>query len=360
MMQVEELNELRETIRAFLGSESDSHQVRRALENPGEFHTKMWAKIAELGWLGICIDEQYDGLGLGVSAAAIGYEEFGRYLTPLPFMSTVLASAAINRSGSEAQKSDWLPKIAAGEISACIGLPSFTAPVQASDNGDAVVLNGVSANLLDAARTDLLLVPLIDASERVGLAIIEAKAQGVAISVRPTIDQTRQLCDVHLDGVVVSRSRIFYPEEQAWTDLFDHACVALACDSMGGATHILEKTVDYLKMRNQFGRPIGSFQALKHRCATWKILQEAAGALTANSTRMLSSDESTKSVWASNAKFYACDAYASIAGDAIQLHGGIGFTWEHDCHLFFKRAKLNQVLFGAGAEHKDRIARLAF
>jgi len=355
-MRTEDMAELRDAIRGFLSSESDSHKLRQALENPDEFRRGLWAKIAELGWLGLCIDEAYDGLELGIAAASIGYEEFGRYLTPLPFMSTLLAGAAINRAGTDAQKSAHLPAIAAGEVSACIALPATTAPLRIVDD----VLNGVSANVLDADSVDLLLLPVIGVGERPGLALIDARASGVAVHARPTIDRTRRLCHVQLTDVALPASQVLYPDDSAWDELLDHACVALACDSMGGASHILEQTVDYLKMRVQFDRPIGSFQALKHRCATWKILQEAAGALTGHAAQLLSADAPLKSAWASNAKFYACDAYASIAGDAIQLHGGIGFTWEHDCHLFFKRAKLNQVLFGAAAQHKERIAGLAF
>jgi alkylation response protein AidB-like acyl-CoA dehydrogenase len=180
----------------------------------------------------------------------------------------------------------------------------------------------------------------------------------VTVTPRPTMDRTRSLCDVVFDDVEIAPEQVLNVTPAHWGELLDHASVALACDSIGGATHILEKTVEYLRTRVQFNRAIGSFQALKHRCATWKILQEAASALTSNAAQMLAADAEQRASSASSAKFYACDAYAAIAGDAVQLHGGIGFTWEHDCHLFLKRAKLNQVLFGSAIEHRERVARI--
>lgn len=349
MQQLLNHEELRESFRELLSAESDSHAVRKMLDGDNELRSKLWAKVAELGWLGLAIEEKYGGLGLSLAEVAIGYEEFGRYLTPVPFMMTTLAAHAVTLAGSGEQKAQWLPRLASGEISASLALPS--GPVAAR-------LNGRLRHFVDANLVDVLLVPIADAQGNRSLAIVDRAMAGVTVTPRPAIDRTRSLSDVHFDAVEVAPERILSLSPAHWDELLDHASVALACDSIGGAAHILEKTVEYLKTRVQFNRPIGSFQALKHRCATWKIRLEAASALTSNAARMLSADAEQRVSSASSAKFYACDAYAAIAGDAVQLHGGIGFTWEHDCHLFLKRAKLDQVLFGSTIEHQERAAKI--
>lgn len=340
MQQLLNHGELRESFRELLSAESDSHAVRKMLDGDVELRSNLWAKVAELGWLGLAIEEKHGGLGLSLAEVAIGYEEFGRYLTPVPFMMTTLAAHAVTLAGTEAQKAQWLPRFASGETSAALTFPSRARsahePLQ---------------HFVDADRVDVLLLPTDG-----GLAIVETGAAGLTITPRAAIDRTRSLNDVSCEAVEVAPERILRLTPAHWDELLDHASVALACDSIGGATRILEMTVEYLKTRVQFNRPIGSFQALKHRCATWKILQEAAHALTSNAAQMLAAEPAQRASSASGAKFYTCDAYAAIAGDAVQLHGGIGFTWEHDCHLFLKRAKLNQVLFGSAIEHQERVA----
>ena len=351
-------DELRESIRELLGAESDSHAVRKALDGDARIREQLWAKVAELGWLGLPIQEKFGGLGLSLAEAAIAYEEFGRYLTPAPFMTTLLAAHALSLAGSEEQKSRWLPAIASGQTAASVALPRANGSVKVAPLAGAMRLSGKLHHFVDANVADLLLVPIGDSAGQSGLAIVDRTSSGVEVVARATIDRTRTLNDVTFKDVEVPAERVLPLSAQHWDDLFDHVSVALACDSIGGAAHILEMTVEYLKTRVQFNRPIGSFQALKHRCASWKILQEAAHALTGNAAKMLAADDAgQRASWASSAKFYACDAYASIAGDAVQLHGGIGFTWEHDCHLFLKRAKLNQMLFGSAAEHQERVAK---
>jgi alkylation response protein AidB-like acyl-CoA dehydrogenase len=420
MQQLLSHEELRESFRELLSAESGSHAVRKMLDGDVELRSTLWAKMAELGWLGLAVEEKYGGLGLSLAEVALGYEELGRYLVPVPFVTTTLAAHAVALAGTEEQKGRFLPRLASGEISASLALalpedpppgplpgtgggdqnskffsnkaseqttggipqtgvtrtsvsqrdisPQGVAHTGGSPSGvrlepsdltsGGVRLNGRLRHFVDANAVDVLLVPVFAENKVSGLAIVDRTAASVTVTPRPTMDRTRSLCDVVFDDVEIAPEQVLNVTPAHWGELLDHASVALACDSIGGATHILEKTVEYLRTRVQFNRAIGSFQALKHRCATWKILQEAASALTSNAAQMLAADAEQRASSASSAKFYACDAYAAIAGDAVQLHGGIGFTWEHDCHLFLKRAKLNQVLFGSAIEHRERVARI--
>jgi alkylation response protein AidB-like acyl-CoA dehydrogenase len=166
------------------------------------------------------------------------------------------------------------------------------------------------------------------------------------------------LARLELDGVRVAADRVLGGGDELRDTLTAEAALLIACDAKGGANAVLERTLDYLKTRMQFGKPIGSFQALKHRCADHKVALEASGAVTTEAVRLWAAGDPSAVVMASSAKAYACGTYATVAEDAVQLHGGIGFTWEHDCHLFLKRAKLNQALYGSTSAHLDRAASL--
>ena len=329
-----DLDELRASIREVLDAESTSQAVRRAADGDASGRQAIWTRMAGLGWLGLAVDEAHGGLGLGFSELAVLYEETGRRLTPGPLMGTLMAAELIGRAGSAEQQDRWLPGIASGALTAAVVLPQ------------------AAGLALDAEGVDLVLAP-----HGGGFAVLDLA--DVQLTSRPILDRTRALSQVTVTGQVRDE-RLLRPSKSVMADLFAHACLALACDAVGGAGASLDGTVEYLKTRVQFDRPIGSFQALKHRAATWKILLEAAIALVGQGVQMLAVGDPERAVWASNAKFYACDAFAEIAGDAIQLHGGIGFTWEHDCHLYLKRAKLSQTLLGGAAEHKDRVARAIF
>ena len=350
--------ELRDSIREVLeGEELPQAAPADALHRTART-TELWRKMGGLGWLGLTSEERFGGLGLGFRELGVLYEELGRHLTPLPVLPTLLVAECLNIAGSEDQKAKWLPAIAAGDLRATLALPAGTAVLPGIDASGSVV--GSVSNVLYADSVDEILLPVRDSSGRRFLALITPDTANVRIEVRPTIDQSRALADVELNGARLTPDRLLPLDERPWMALLDHACVALACDAVGGAARILELTVSYMETRTQFGRPIGSFQALKHRAATWKILVEAVTALARHATDLLASADAAASAVASSAKFSACDAYVAVAGDAIQLHGGIGFTWAHECHLFLKRARLDVVLFGGSAQHRDRVAELAF
>lgn len=348
-----DVEELRDGVRKLLSTESDSHTVRSIIEGDAARRDALWQQVAELGWLGLAIDEAYGGLAQGPAQLGVLYEELGRHLTPLPIVSTVLVAQAIQLAGTEEQKQAWLESIATGERSATTSFAAGAA-LEVSELAEGATVSGRLPAVVDADLVYLLLLPVRSAKGEQALLLVERNNPQLKVEWKPSVDETRRLCDVQVEDLIITSDNLLPLTAEQQAIVTNRLCLAIACDSVGGAARILEETVEYMKTREQFGRPIGSFQALKHRCATWKILQEAASALCGQA--VLAEGE----VWASRAKYYSCDAYSAIAGDAIQLHGGIGFTWEHDCHLYFKRAKLNQVLLGDSAAHKDSIARQVF
>ncbi|WP_395647659.1 acyl-CoA dehydrogenase family protein [Terricaulis sp.] len=340
-----DLSELRDAVRGALND--------RALTIPGEegrpVDRQLWTDMAALGWLGLGISAGHGGLGQRFAHLAVLHEELGRKTASVPALSTFTAAGLIAAHGSAALQQRVLPAIAAGEMTAAIA-----DPLRASFEVKAKRVSGGAEDVLFAADVDLVLVP-IDA----GFVALSATDGGVTVANQSIVDLTRRMGRLRLESVNFDKDALIALGATERAAFEDELAVAVACDAIGGAQAIFERTVDYLGIREQFGRPIGSFQALKHRAAHWKVQLEAAAALVRQAALALSVKEPASAL-ASSAKFYACDLYAAVAEDAIQLHGGIGFTWEHPCHLYLKRAKLNQVLFGSSSAHKERIARLAF
>jgi len=354
-----DLEELRYAIRERLSAEKASRILHVDGTKRSGVDRELLSEVAALGWLAMSVPEQYGGLGLTFAEVGVLFEEVGRHPVRLPIFSMMLAAHALAAFGQEQQKAEWLSAISGGKVIAAVALPPDNSPQPEELMIDSKgVVTGVASHVLFANCADLILLAARDANDRFVLVMVTPDQQGVSIDCKPTIDLTRDLCAVKLNEVQILPHRRLQLSPSEWDELSDFASVALACDAVGGALYILEQTVDYLCTRVQFERAIGSFQALKHRAATWKILLEAASAFTRHAAGLLATGVPGKSMAASSAKFYACDAFASIAGDAVQLHGGIGFTWEHECHLYLKRAKLNQVLFGSSTRHRDRVADL--
>lgn len=350
-------NELREAIRPVLEGKWDGMIGHFKEGRREQAEAELWNEAAWLGWFGVAIAEEHGGLGLGYAGLAVVYEELGRFLAPLPALPMLLAAEAISLAGSDDQKSTWLPKIAAGEIRVSTALPLQGEPLpRVTADG---VISGHVSHLSFGGKLNYLLLP-VRGDSGVDLAIVKANAPGVDITPAPIIDLTRAICSVTLEGVPVDNAHLLTLTAEQWERLLDHASVALALDSVGGGMHVLERTVAYMSVRTQFGRPIGSFQALKHRAASWKVWLEGARALTTQAASQLASAAPNASSLASSAKASACDVYTGVAGDAIQLHGGIGFTWEHECHLFMKRARLNAAWLGTSLQHRERVAGLSF
>ncbi len=368
---------LRQTARSFLEKECPSTFVRRMLDDPAGTTDEFWQKLAELGWLGLIYPEAYGGVGLGFVDLTVVLEEMGRAVMPGPFFSTVLLGGlTLLEAGSEAQKQAWLPKIAAGTARATLAVTEesgafdpagVTVPATVAPGGG-FVLSGAKLFVPDAHGADLLVVAArtapptaTDASHGVSLFCVPRDAKGLTVTVLPTMDGTRKLCEVTLAGVTVPGDALVGPRDRAWPALarvLDRATVALCAEMCGGAQKVLEMCTEYAKIRLAFGKPIGAYQAVKHKCADMLVAVENAKSVTYYAAWAVDENVPEAPLAASMAKAYVSDAYRKAAGDGIQLHGGIGFTWEHDLHLYFKRAKASEVTFGDATHHRERVASL--
>ncbi|MEU6751695.1 acyl-CoA dehydrogenase family protein [Spirillospora sp. NPDC046719] len=355
LVVTEEQRELRDALRRFFADRSPSAEVRRLMETAEGHDPKMWAQMAEqLGLQGLAVPEEHGGAGFGVRELAVVFEEMGRAVVCAPFLATITAAEAL-RAGEGGH--DLLPGIADGSTIATLAI--------AEDGGswdlDAVetrfeggVLRGTKSFVLDGCLAGLVLVAAKD-EDGAGLYAVDADAEGMTRTSMPTLDQTRKLARIVFDGTPARR----VGGADAIRHALDVAAVALAAEQLGGAQRTLDMTVEYAKVRHQFGRPIGSFQAIKHRCADMFVLVESARSAVLNAAA--AADESPEELprAAALAKAYCSDAFFHTAGEAIQLHGGIGFTWEHDAHLYFKRAQSSRQLFGSPDAHRERLAALA-
>ncbi|HEY2833353.1 MAG TPA: acyl-CoA dehydrogenase family protein [Sporichthyaceae bacterium] len=338
--------ELQRTVRAFLSEKSDDAAVRRLMEAEVGYDTAVWHQMAtQLGLHGLAIAEEHGGAGFGLQEQAIVFEEMGRALLCAPYFATVaLAAPALALSDAAAQ---YLPDIAAGATIATVSTDAATAVQQRAD----WTLTGELDHVLDGHLADLILVSAGD-----GLFAVAGDANGVKRELLATMDQTRKQARLTLDSVPARR----IGSAAILGQVLDIAVVLLAAEQVGGASACLEQTVEYAKVREQFGRPIGSFQAIKH---TWtEMLLEVESARAAAQYAAWAADAAPEElpVAAALAKAHCSEAYARVATESIQLHGGIGFTWEHRTHLYYKRAKSSELLFGAPAAHREQlVTRLA-
>jgi alkylation response protein AidB-like acyl-CoA dehydrogenase len=285
------------------------------------------------------------------------YQELGRVLSPQPFVSATIGLGAFIRCGDA--PSDLVDAAVSGE--SIIVLASGQGTVGASVAGSKIILSGTVRTVLDAGVATHLLVP-IDCGEA-ALALIGLPHPGMSIVHRPTWDQTRQVFDIEFKGAKIDSAAIVVRGDAA-ASVLDHAAaqldLALACDAIGGSDAIFTETLDYMGIRQQFGRSIASFQALKHRCADLKMGMEASRSLTDAACRAFSDDRGDWLASAACSRIYTGSVYRTVTEEAVQFHGGIGFTWEHDCHLFLKRARFNDVIAGSPEQRKDKVAPALF
>jgi alkylation response protein AidB-like acyl-CoA dehydrogenase len=357
---------LRRTARDVLAECAPIERVRAMIGDGAGLGDVEWRRMAALGWQGLPFPETYGGSDLGMLEMTIVLEEMGRVLLPGPFIGTVLAGLAILAAGSDAQRARWLPRLCDGSLRATVALleesgrwdaSAITAP--ARRDGDAFVLAGTKRFVPEAARADLLLCAVRSADERaLVLVVVEAGTPGLAITPLASMDRTRPVADVALDGVRVEAANVLACDGEAvLARLLDRGRIALAADMAGGAERVLELTVEYAKVRRQFGRAIGSFQAIQHQCADMLVEVEKAKTATYYAAWADSEDADDAALAAATAKAIAGDAYRFVTARAIQVHGGIGFTWEHDLHLYFKRAQSGEVTFGDAAWSRELAAR---
>ncbi|MGB8364156.1 MAG: acyl-CoA dehydrogenase family protein [Rhizomicrobium sp.] len=356
-----DLNALRDSVRKVVQSELTSARLHKHVDDGALIDSALWQTAATLGWPALVVAEDQGGLGLGVGETSIVFEELGAALAPLPFLGAVLATRALQIGGSAAQQARWLPGIASGETLCALAEPKWdaTAKPTLKREGAAIVLTGTAGDLLQGADAGLLIIRAYENGTDC-FVVVEPKADHITLTLDQTVDRTRHLGRAVFYDLRLPTDRLLSASspDRLGAILHAEASLALACESIGGAKAIFGRTIDYLKIREQFGRPIGSFQALKHRCADHEVALASSTAVVRESVRLYAEGAPSALMMVALAKAYACETFAKVAEDAVQLHGGIGFTWEQDCHLFLKRAKFNQALFGTSAAQLDYAADL--
>jgi alkylation response protein AidB-like acyl-CoA dehydrogenase len=364
----EEQEQLREAVRRFLEAKSPESEVRRLMETTEGYDPAVWQQMAqELGLQSLAVPEAYGGQGFGFVELGIVLEEMGRALLCAPyFSSVVLAGQAILNAGDEAHRKELLPGIASGETIATL---AFTEPngrwdaagitMEARPDGDGVRLEGTKMFVLDGHVADLIVTvarrPGTEGTDGLGFYAVRADAEGLTRTPLTTMDQTRKQAKLEFAGVAAEPIG-----DGAWPALsktLDQAAIALCNEMVGGAQFVLEEAVQYAKDRVQFGRPIGSFQAIKHKCADMLLEVESAKSAAYYGSWVAAEDNDELPVVAPLAKAYCSEAYFHAAAENIQIHGGIGFTWEHNAHLYFKRAKSSEILLGDATYHRELLAQ---
>ncbi len=361
---------LRQSARGVLEKECPTTLVRRLMEENRGFDPVLWRKMAELGWMGLVLPEEYDGSALNYVDLVLVMEEMGRVVLPSPFIWTMLFAEALKRAGSDTQKSTLLPKIATGDLvatltwlepSASWDASSITLAARPSDAG--FVLNGVKLFVNDGHIADYLLVVARtggSGEDGITLFALDRNRAGIAVTPLKTMDQTRKLSEIRFTEVKATSADVVGEVGKGWktlSEVIDRGKVMLAAEMVGGAQKVLDMTVEYAKLRVQFGRPIGSFQAVQHKCANMMIDVEGAKSAVYYAAWAVSNDVPDGPVAAAVAKAAASDAFRRVSAEGIQLHGGIGFTWDHDLHLYFKRAKSSEFTFGDATYNRELIAQ---
>ncbi len=347
---------IKRTAREFLAARYKPEIMRELAEDERGFTDEQWRELVELGWPGVTIAEEHGGLGLGAVELVVIAEEIGYALAPSPLHSDVCAALLLSAAGSEEQQAKWLPALASGELRGTLamwdeqaGWAPDRSEVEASDGA----LNATKIAVPDAGSADFVIVTAADGDHY----LVESGADGVEVIAEPGLDPTRKLFRVRFSGAPAAPLSGHDPER------VDHAyatiITALAAENVGVAQRTMEMAVQYAKERKQFDRPIGSYQAISHRCAQMLLEVEGARSLTYWAAWALDHEPETAPRAASMAKAYAGDAGFRVAAAALQVHGGIGFTWEHDLHYFLKRATANAHAFGDARWHRDRVAELA-
>jgi alkylation response protein AidB-like acyl-CoA dehydrogenase len=355
----DEQQQIKRTANEFLASRYKPERIRELIETEHGFEDSDWQEMVELGWPGLALPEEHGGQGLGIVELAAVFEEMGYALPPSPLLSNTVAGLVLATCGTEEQKSEYLAPLAAGEkrgtpalidAGSAAAIGRFELEAEGGDGG--VTLNGEKVLVMDAAAADFLLVATSDGRRH----IVETGQEGVTIERESSIDLTRNVYSVALDGVEVPAERALAGQGTDYLPVMQRVCVALAAEMTGIAQRTMEMAVDYAKERQQFGRPIGSYQAVSHRCA--QMLLETEGARSATYYAAWAADASPEDLplAASMAKAYASDAGWRVANASLQVHGGIGFTWEHDLHFWLKRARADASMFGDAHWHRERVA----
>jgi alkylation response protein AidB-like acyl-CoA dehydrogenase len=359
-----EQEDFRCSLRDFLAAHSTEAEVRRLMETEEGFDPAVWTALtSDLGLTGLTVPEEFGGAGATVVDLAIALEEMGRVLLCAPFLSHVLATSVV-LAADRTNTARVLPRLAAGTTRATLAVmesphdwDGSTPSTVATAAGDHYEITGDKRYVIDGGTADVLIVSATDDAAHRSLFLVERTAPGVEVALLPTMDLTRKLATARFDGAI---ARLIGTPGSAPAILryaLSLAAVLQAAEQVGAAQQTLEMTVEYAKLRVQFGRPIGSFQAIKHKCADMFLAVESARSAAQHAAWAAASTPDEFGVAASIAKSHCSEAFARIAADNIQVHGGIGFTWEHPAHLYFRRARSSQIMFGPPSYHRELIAR---
>jgi alkylation response protein AidB-like acyl-CoA dehydrogenase len=361
----DEQRELRSIVRKFLADKSSEAAVRRLMATPDGYDPAVWSQMSEqLGLQGLAIPAEYGGAGYSYVELGIVFEEMGAALLCAPYFSTIaLAAEVLLRSDDEAAKKEFLPGLASGHTIGTLAVQEGSAQwdtagivTSAERTPDGWLLNGHKKFVLDGHVANLVLVA---ARTEAGISIfaVDSAARGLSATPIETMDQTRKLAELDFTNTPAQLVGEDGGGAATLEKAFNTATILLAAEQVGGAARALDMAVEYAKIRVQFGRPIGSFQAIKHKCADMLAETESARSATYYGMWALAAGDEDVPVAARLAKIYCSQAYLQVAADNIQIHGGIGFTWEHPAHLYFKRAKTCEVLLGTPAHHRARLAQ---
>jgi alkylation response protein AidB-like acyl-CoA dehydrogenase len=359
-----EQEELRASVRRFLTDRAPISTVRELMETSGGLDAAVWRQAGEqLGLQGIAIPEEYGGSGFSFAEQAIVLEELGASLYGGPYLaSAVFAASALLASPDEDARKTYLPGIASGEVIATLAFTEEDGSwdpaairLTATADGDSWRLDGRKSFVLDGHTAGLILV-VARTGDDLSLFAVQADASGLARTALPTLDQTRKLARLDFDAVPANLIGSAGDGTAVLSHVLDVAAIAQAAEQLGGAQRALDMAVEYAKVRHQFGRPIGSFQAIKHRCADLLLEVESLRSAVQYAAAAVAEDSPEVPMVASLVKAYASDVYFHVAAENIQIHGGIGFTWEHDAHLYFKRAKASELFLGDASYHREHLA----
>jgi len=364
----EEQQLLRDTARDFLEAECGIDVVRARMDDPHSFADVLWKQMAELGWLGLHVSAEHGGAGLDLVTVSLLLEQLGRVLAPTPFLATALVvPGMLARFGTVGQQAEWGPRIAAGEVRFAFGHLGPTARWDAAGAGlDATpdVPGGVRANgtchFVQDGLTATHMLATMHVEGRIALAFVDLSADGVERRAIDFNEPTRGWAEIHLDAVALPDSAVIARDEDgadAFAYALDLARTGLSAEIAGAGRRVLEMSVEYAKTREQFGQPIGQFQAIAHKCSNMLVAVESMASAATYAAWSVGADEPDARTSACLAKSLCSDAYTQVAGEGIQVHGGLGFTWEQDLHLYFKHAKAAEFLYGTSHELRELAAR---
>nr|WP_255533146.1 acyl-CoA dehydrogenase family protein [Nocardia sp. XZ_19_231] len=356
---------LRDATRDLLAAHASLATVRAELNSDSDVDPKFWRLTADLGWSGLALPEEYGGAGQGSAELALVAEETGRALSRGPFLPTTIVGHAVAVAGSPRTRDEVLPLLASGPDWASWAFAEPGEPwtpdgihATARREGDSLILHGCKTAVQDAGGARWLLVTARTDDGTVVTVLVDRDSAGLTTRRQQVLDPTRNFYEVRLDGVRVQLDRALDNDACTAQQLLDYAAVVHAAESLGVLTRLLELTVEYVGTRIQFGKPIGSFQAVKHACADMAILVHGARAATYYAAMAIDAGSADAAQAACVAASHTSAAAFEVAGRALQMHGGIGFTWEHDLHLYLRRAETDAVVFGDTAVHRDRLCTL--